>query len=56
MEEARSSRTNQRPLAKRKKQLFKLTRRTSGIEYAKHLTGHGPTVFKHACGLGSKAS
>lgn len=41
-----------KPLAERKKRLLKLVRRAHGIEYAEHLTGHGPTVFEHACGLG----
>lgn len=41
-----------RPLAERKKQLLKLIRRANGIEYVEHLTGDGPTIFAHACGLG----
>jgi bifunctional non-homologous end joining protein LigD len=39
-------------LIERKKRLLKLVRRSSGIEYAEHLQGHGLTVFEHACGLG----
>jgi len=32
--------------------LLKLIRRAGGIEYVEHLTGDGPTIFKHACKLG----
>jgi bifunctional non-homologous end joining protein LigD len=40
------------PLGERKKMLFKIIRRMGGIEYVEHLTGDGPTIFKHACHLG----
>ena len=41
-----------KPLAERKKALFKLLRRAwRGIEYVEHLEGDG-AVFQHACKLG----
>jgi bifunctional non-homologous end joining protein LigD len=40
------------PLIERKKHLFKLIRRSVGIEFVEHLTGRGPRIFDHACGLG----
>jgi bifunctional non-homologous end joining protein LigD len=42
-----------KPLAERKKRLFKLLRRSSGgIEYVEHLEGDGPNIFDHARKLG----
>ena len=41
-----------KPLSQRKKLLFKIIKRAGGIEYVEHLTGHGPTIFEHACRLG----
>ncbi|WP_257730498.1 ATP-dependent DNA ligase [Rhodoplanes sp. Z2-YC6860] len=40
------------PLLERKKQLFKVIRRSVGIEFVEHLAGDGPTIFAKACGLG----
>jgi bifunctional non-homologous end joining protein LigD len=40
------------PLGERKKQLFKLVKRATGIEYVEHLTGNGLEIFEHACKLG----
>jgi len=40
------------PLLERKKRLFKVIRRSVGIEFVEHLTGEGPRIFEHACGLG----
>jgi bifunctional non-homologous end joining protein LigD len=42
-----------KPLAERKKMLFKLMRRAwGGIEYVEHLAGDGALIFEHACKLG----
>jgi bifunctional non-homologous end joining protein LigD len=42
-----------KPLAERKKKLFKLLRRAwGGIEYVEHLEGDGAVIFEHACKLG----
>ena len=41
-----------RPLLERKKQLFKIIRRSVGIEYVEHLIGDGSQIFEHACKLG----
>src|SRR6187401_1396357 len=42
-----------KPLAERKKKLFKLLRRVwRGIEYVEHLEGDGAVIFEHACKLG----
>ena len=42
-----------KPLAERKKMLFKLLRRAwRGIEYVEHLEGDGAVIFEHACKLG----
>ena len=42
-----------KPLAERKKKLFKLLRRAwRGIEYVEHLEGDGAVIFEHACKLG----
>lgn len=42
-----------KPLAERKKALFKLLRRAwGGIEYVEHLEGDGAVIFDHACKLG----
>ena len=42
-----------KPLAERKKKLFKLLRRVwRGIEYVEHLEGDGAVIFEHACRLG----
>ena len=39
-----------KPLAERKKALFKLLRRAwRGIEYVEHLEGDGGAIFEHAC-------
>jgi len=42
-----------KPLAERKKKLFKLLQRAwRGIEYVEHLEGDGSRIFEHACRLG----
>ena len=42
-----------KPLADRKRQLFKLLRRAwRGIEYVEHLEGDSAVIFDHACKLG----
>jgi ATP-dependent DNA ligase len=41
-----------RPLIERKAQLFKIIRRSVGIEYVEHLPGEGPRIFEKACSLG----
>jgi bifunctional non-homologous end joining protein LigD len=44
-----------KPLAERKKKLFRLIRRAwRGIEYVEHLEGDGAVFFEHACKLGWK--
>jgi bifunctional non-homologous end joining protein LigD len=40
-------------LGERKVRLAKLLRKAKpGIRYSEHLEGDGPTIFRHACGLG----
>jgi bifunctional non-homologous end joining protein LigD len=42
-----------KPLAERKKKLFKVIRRAwGGMEYVEHLEGDGAVIFEHACKLG----
>ena len=43
------------PLIKRKRQLKKLLERANkwrAIEYGQHLSGDGPAIFAHVCGMG----
>jgi bifunctional non-homologous end joining protein LigD len=40
------------PLIERKKQLFKIIRRSVGIEFVEHVTGEGPRIFEKDCSLG----
>lgn len=42
----------QMSLLERKKHLFKIIRRSVGIEYVEHLTEEGQRIFEHACRLG----
>ena len=42
-----------KPLAERKKKLFKLILRAwRGLEYFDHVEGDGAVIFEHACKLG----